>query len=300
MIQKNQRKAYVFAISAVLAWSTVASAFKVSLRHIDPYRLLSVAALTSCVVIFLGIVAQGKLNLLRETSNSDLRRSALMGFLNPFLYYVVLFKAYDRLPAQEAQPLNYSWAVVLVLLSIPLLGQRISRLSVTGIAISFFGVFVIATRGDVLGFRVSDPIGAGLAVGSSVIWALFWIYNDKDQRDDSIKLLVNFGFGAIYVLIATCFTSSFRSLSAKGVIAAIYVGVFEMGVTFIFWSRAIALSTNTAKVSRFIFLSPFISLVLIHYVLGEDIHVSTVVGLAFIVAGILVEQRGHSRAGVTT
>ena len=66
-------------------------------------------------------------------------RSAALGFLNPFLYYLVLFEAYDRLPAQEAQPLNYMWPIVVVILSAPLLKQPIGRVSLAGIAVSFFG-----------------------------------------------------------------------------------------------------------------------------------------------------------------
>ena len=34
------------------------------------------------------------------------------GFLNPFLYYIILFKAYSLLPAQEALSLNYTWPLV--------------------------------------------------------------------------------------------------------------------------------------------------------------------------------------------
>ena len=49
----------------------------------------------------------------------------LLGLLNPFLYYLVLFKAYALLPAQQAQPLNYTWAITLSLLAVPLLKQQV-------------------------------------------------------------------------------------------------------------------------------------------------------------------------------
>ena len=46
--------------------------------------------------------------------------------------------------------------------------------------LSFSGVVLIATRGNLGALSFNDPLGVGLAVGSSLFWALFWIYNIKD------------------------------------------------------------------------------------------------------------------------
>ena len=73
----------------------------------------------------------------------------------------------------------------------------------------------------------------------------------------------------------------------------LWVGLIEMGVTFIFWQRALALTRHAARISQLIFISPFASLVLIATVLGESIHVSAILGLGLIVAG-LVTARSES------
>ena len=49
-----------------------------------------------------------------------------LGLINPFLYYLVLFKAYDLLPAQEAQAINYTWALMLAFLSVIFLKQKLT------------------------------------------------------------------------------------------------------------------------------------------------------------------------------
>ena len=103
---KQQKQAYIYALSAVLFWSTVASAFKVSLRYVNYLQLLLYASLVSTVCLFVVLVFQGKAPLLSTYSKKEYLHSALLGFLNPFLYYVILFKAYSLLPAQQAQPLN--------------------------------------------------------------------------------------------------------------------------------------------------------------------------------------------------
>ena len=144
----QHRLAYAYALVAVVFWATAASAFKISLRHVGVMPLLLFASVTSVAVFFLYLAASGKLRLLRTFTKRDYLWSAGLGFLNPFLYYVVIFKAYSLLPAQEAQPINFVWPLTLVLLSIPILGQRIKLASILAILVSFPGVVVIATHPD--------------------------------------------------------------------------------------------------------------------------------------------------------
>ena len=49
---------------------------------------------------------------------NNYKKVFILGLVNPFLYYLVLFKAYDLLPAQEAQAINYTWALMLAFLSV--------------------------------------------------------------------------------------------------------------------------------------------------------------------------------------
>jgi len=287
---ENQKRAYIYAIITVLIWSTVASAFKVSLRYLDFLQLLFFSSIVSVFIFFMILLVQKKLYLIKSYSKRDYLRSASLGFLNPFLYYVVLFKAYSLLPAQEAQPLNYTWPIMLILLSIPLLNQRIGLKSIFAVIVSFIGVLIISTQGDILGFRLTNITGAILALSSAVIWALFWIYNLRDKRDEVAKLFLNFAFGFIYILFATILFSKTLLPDFPSLLGVAYIGLFEMGITFLIWSKALKLSKTTAAVSNFIYLVPFLSLIVIHFVVGEKILIPTIVGLVFIVTGIVIEH----------
>ena len=294
---KNQSKAYIYAIAAILCWSTVGSAFKLALREVDFLNLLFYSVIVSFLIFVIFISFQKKWKTVFESKAKDLIRSALMGLLNPFLYYFILFQAYDILLAQEALTLNYLWPVVLVILSIPILKQKISVLSFIAILISFIGSFVIATGGNILSFKFTNSFGVALALISTVIWALFWILNVKDKRDETIKLFLNFGFGAVYVIIAMLISGKLELPNFKGAIGVAYVGIFEMGITFFLWLKALSLSKTTAKVSNLIYIAPFISLFIVNLVLGEEIKYSTFVGLFLIIVGILLQQvrRANSR-----
>jgi drug/metabolite transporter (DMT)-like permease len=280
---------------AVACWSTIGSAFKISLRYTDFLTLLLIASFVAFTVLLITFFSQGKKLTRSSFSIRNLGASAVMGLLNPFLYYVVLLQAYDRLPAQEAGTLNYIWPLALVLLSIPILKQKIRLASIFAILVSFFGIVLISTHGRLASMQFHDPAGVMLAVGSAIFWALYFILNMKDPRGDLEKILLNFGFGAFYVLIYYLLRGDLIMPSRQGIAGGIYLGFFEMGIPFVLWLKALNYSHTTAKVSNLIYLSPFISLILIHFVVGETILWSTATGLVFIVAGIV--WQGLSKRG---
>ncbi len=285
----NQKKAYIFALLAVLCWSTVATAFKIALKNASFIQLLFFTSFVSLMLLFLILVMQNKLKLIRQITLKQILISLGLGILNPFLYYVILFKAYSILPAQEAMTLNYTWPVMLILLSIPILKQKLSFKSGLAIMLSFLGIIIISTKANLMAFRFSDFGGDMLALSSSVVWALYWLFNVKDQNDSVIKLFFNFLSGSILSLILMLSTEGFH-LNTAAIPAFIYIGIFEMSLTFVLWLTALKYTDSTDKVSQLIFLSPFMSLIFIYLIIGENIHYSTLVGLFFIVTGIVVQQ----------
>ena len=290
MALTRQHKAYLFALSAVLLWSTVATAFKVSLRYLDVFQLLLVASVTATLCLFIIVLATGRTPLLLRTGRRDYLRLAYLGILNPFCYYLVLFKAYDLLPAQVALALNYTWAITLMLLSVPILKHRITRADYGATVICYSGVLLICFSGGQ--FPAGDLSSAGilLALGSTIIWAFYWLLKTKDPIDPVFGLFVSFLISIPFIAAACWLRSDVSSVGMTGVLAGVYVGLFEMGVTYILWLAALQFSETTAKVSTLIFLSPFISLFFISRILGEAIAVTTLMGLALIVGGLVIQH----------
>lgn len=288
---RRQKQAYVYGLATVLIWSTVASAFKLALRSLAPLQLLLVADAVSVVTLLCILAAQGRLGLLKTLTRRELARNCALGALNPFLYYVILFQAYALLPAQVAQPLNYTWAIALAVLSVPLLGQRLTLRDLAAIGVSYAGVVVLSTQGKLLALDFGSPLGVGLALISTLVWALFWIGNTKNATDPVLALLLNFTAALPLILAATLLFSELPGLDNPGLPAAAYVGVFEMGVSFVLWLKALRLTTSAARIGNLIFLAPFLSLALIHFILGEDIHATTYAGLVLILGGNLLQKR---------
>lgn len=289
----NDQKATSFALLTVLFWSTVATAFKIGLKTLDPAHLIFVASITTVIILVVLLILTKKISLLKALSFKSVLHSALLGFLNPFLYYLVLFKAYSLLPAQVAQPLNMIWPIVLVLLSVPMLKQKIGWKSMVGLVISFAGVFLISTQGKFFSMEKSNPLGIILGLGSAIVWSLFWIFNVKSKEDELIKLFLNFLFGTIYLLIYLPIFSELKFKPDESLLAGIYIGIFEIGISFVLWMKALSLTSNNARIANLIYIAPFISLIFIHFILGEQIFLSTILGIFFIISGIFFQQTEH-------
>jgi len=289
---ERAKKSYLYAGLAIFFWSTIPTVFKIGLRELEVLPMLTIATITSTLALFIIVIAGKKFELLRKNSAKDLLNSALLGLINPFIYYLILLKAYKLLPAQVAQPLNMIWPIILVFLSVPVLKQKIPVKSFAALFVSFAGVYVISSQGHPLHPGKSDATGVLLATGSSVFWALYFIFNMKDKRDESIKLFTNFVFASIYLIITILiFGKPGLTISFKGAAASGYVGIFEMGITFFFWLKALQLATTSDKVSNFVYLAPFISLIFVHFIIKEPVYYTTPAGLLFIIAGIFIQNR---------
>lgn len=288
----RSRQSYLFAGLAILFWSTIPTAFKIGLGELDVLTLLTIATVTSTLVLFVIVIVTGKLGTVLKSSQKELISSAILGLINPFLYYIILLKAYKLLPAQVAQPLNMIWPIILVFLSVPVLKQKIPGKSFLALFISFIGVYIISSQGNILHPGKSDPVGVILAAGSSVFWAFYFILNMKDKRDESAKLFTNFLFASGYLIITfLIFRKTSASLSLRGTVASVYVGIFEMGITFYFWLKALQLAPTSDKVSNLVYLAPFISLIFVHFIIKEPVYYTTPAGLLLIISGILIQNR---------
>lgn len=288
---KNQKFAYILAAFVILFWGTSATAFKIGLKYLNFLQLLFWASFFAAIILFFVLLVQKKLPEVFKITLNQFGWSVFLGLLNPFLYYFVLFKAYDLLPAQVAQPVNYVWPIILVLLSVPILGQKLKAKNIIALLISFAGVVFISSQGSIAIFSKSNPFGVALALSSSLVWALFWLFNLRNGvKDEVVKLFLNFCFATIFGLIAGLFTEGFWNLPVNGLLASAYIGAFEMGITFVLWLKALNYAENTARLSNVIYLVPFVALFFIKLVLGETVYWTTIVGLVLIVSGIIYQQ----------
>lgn len=275
---------------AVLSWSTVATAFKVALSHMDPFEMVFVAGFTALAVFAIWMCCTHSWGELRHLPPNIWGRFAVLGLIAPVAYYLILFKAYDYLPAQVAQPINYCWPILLAVMLAIFTRRPIPSAKYLGMAVSLAGVALISLGGQSLGQSFSG-MGIFLAIFSAMLWAAYWIVNDslKDNVSEVTALFLTFLFGMAYMCIG-CIFHPIAQLSVPALLSGAYIGLFEMGVPFICFGLAIRTTNNPALINQMCYLSPFLSLFLISVVLGETIAPSTYIGLSLIVGGLVYNE----------
>ncbi|HDI82850.1 MAG TPA: DMT family transporter [candidate division WOR-3 bacterium] len=283
---EREKKSVGYAFTAVFLWSTVATAFKIALKSLNYIQFLFIATLVATLFLFIAFLFTKY-----KPELKDIMISSLLGFLNPFLYYLVLFKAYSLLPAQSAMTLNYTWPLFIVFFSFLILKQKPTILEIIGLLLGFCGAGIIATMGRPASITgtISIP-GIILALLSAVIWGIYWILNMKRNIPEVPGIFLNFLWGTVFIFILVFLKKQFPVTGIKGYLSSMYVGLFEMGITFILWLKALNLSKRTAIVSNLIYLTPFFSLLIISLILKEKISPWTVLGLTFTVLGIIITR----------
>ena len=107
-MQDTDRRAVKLGLGAVMLWSTVATAFSLSLQYLTPLQLVTLATVISWCFFAIRLSATERRSALRVTSYKARATGLLVGWLNPGLYYLVLFAAYDLSLIHISEPTRRS------------------------------------------------------------------------------------------------------------------------------------------------------------------------------------------------
>ncbi len=241
--------------------------------------------------------------------------------INPFLYYIVLFEAYSLLTAQLALTLNYLWPIILIIMMIISKREIFENKLIFSIILSFLGFLVIISKGDINNIKIiyqsltdfqtannssSNYLfskGVFLAIFSSFIWAFYWLIKssktNKSNDNLSINFIISFLALIIYLLITDIelladfgnkvnqiLTDKTIKFNENSFWASVYIGCFEMGITFILWLKALNSTQKPIILANMVYISPFLSIFWISLLLNESIYITSIIGLIMIIVSI--------------
>ena len=127
-----------------------------------------------------------------------------------------------------------------------------------------------------------------------------WYFFEPESSFTILKGFVETWMGEMFsfpfILGFVFFTNSFIIPSFRGLIGSIYIGFFEMGISLVLWQSALKISTTVSRVASLVFITPFMSLVVLYFVLGERILLSTFFGLVVICTGLILQKYYTNKA----
>jgi len=280
------KKSAAAALITVFLWASAFPATKYLLDYYSPMSIMTLRFLIASLTI-IAVIAIKKTKL---PDKKDIPLFVLSGFLGIFLYSWLFITGVNTVPSGVSSFLVASAPVFATLFSIAILKERVKLLSWAGIAISFCGLIVV-TASQMSGFVMN--VGVLLLVGASISISLYTI----TQRQLT-KKYTPFEAAAYSVLFGTVFTLIFLPDLIREMpnvplainIIPVYLGIFPAAIAYLSWSYALSKAKNTAHVTMFLYLVPFIATVLALLWLGEGIALSAFVGGVVIILGMLISS----------
>ncbi len=283
------KKSYLFAATAILFWSTVATTAKLLLGSINNFQLLWMTSIFAAVFLLAVNLVTGNIKRLKEYKPKDFLISALIGLPGTFFYYVFYYAGTGIMTdASKAFIINYLWPIMSVVFACIILRERVTVRKVVAILMSFAGVIIVVAGGGFEAIDKSTLTGAALCVAGAVSYGIFTALNQKFYYEKRISMMINYfvTFTLTTVINGVSGNLFLPTLPQLGGFA--WNGIFTVAIANTAWAVALE-SGKTAKISNLAYITPFLSLVWTSLILKEELSPYSLIGLVVIVAGIFVQ-----------
>ncbi len=277
-------KTLIYIFICILSWSLIPVASKEVLKGMNNVAMLFFSNLISATVMLLYLIATSGIKKFSQYSLKDYLIMSSLGFLGSFSYYILLYKAFSLSLAQEVFIINYTWPILILIFSVPILNEKLNLIKTISVLISFVGVLTIITKGHIMHVRFTNVEGDILALLGAVCFALFSTFGKKVEYDQIIAIFVYFTSATIFCTTTIGFFK-ITELSVNVLFWLFINGLFINGISYIFWFKALK-SAQTSLVSNLVYLTPALSLIFISIFLKEKIHTYSLLGLILILLGI--------------
>ncbi|MCL2518194.1 MAG: DMT family transporter [Oscillospiraceae bacterium] len=282
-------KSYIFAGISIFFWASTATLTKIMLRDMDSIQILCISTFFASLILFLINLFSKKLPLIKQYKFADYIKFFLTGCLGIFLYNFLLYTALFYLPAQEGFIINYLWPIMVVIFATILLKEKLTIRKIIAILLSFLGIVIVVTKGNLFELNLSSPLGIAMAVSAAVSYGLFSVIIKKFSYDRTISMMFYYISAFIVSFIAMITVSGMPNLNLPQILGLGWNGIFSQAIAYMTWSLALQYG-DTHKIANLAFITPFLSLVYIYIFLGEEISIFSLLGLVIIVSGILIQN----------
>jgi drug/metabolite transporter (DMT)-like permease len=282
------------ATLAVVFWGGSFIATKIALRDVSPVTVVWLRFAIGVVILGAAVRLRRQISL---PARRDLAYFALLGFLG-----ITFHQWLQSTGLKTAQATTTAWIVATTPIFIALLGwlvlrERLRWLQAFGILLAAVGVLLVVTRGDLASLSAGSfgTPGDFLVMISALNWAVFSILSRRGLHTFQATLMMFYvmGFGWLFttlLLLAGPGLNEIPNLGLPGWLGVGFLGVFCSGLAYIFWYDALQ-ALPVAQAGAFVYLEPFITLVIAAIVLGEVVTLISLLGGAVILLGVWMVQK---------
>ena len=284
------KKEYFCAIISVLLWSTTATISKLLLGSLDSMQILLVSSLFSFIFLLIINCFNGSIKEIKKYKPKDYLIIFALGVIGIFLYDLFFYLGINAMQASQAFIINYLWPIMTVLFACIILKEKFTIRKIIAIIISFIGVIIVSSNGNLLSIEKSSLMGTIYCLLAALLYGLFSVLNKKQNYNKYTSMMLFYFNSTIISLIYVIATKRFFVPELSQTLGLLWIGMFTSAIAYTSWALALA-KGDTARISNIAYLTPFISLVWTGIVLKEKISFYSVLGLVIIVLGIFIQMK---------
>jgi drug/metabolite transporter (DMT)-like permease len=181
-----------------------------------------------------------------------------------------------------------------VIFACVVLKEKVTIRKIIAIILSFIGVIIVSSKGDLLNIEKNSMIGTVYCILAAVSYGLFSVLNKKQTYNKFTSMML-FYLSSFSVSIVYClFAKKVFIPEINQLIGLLWIGVFTSATAFTSWALALE-KGDTARISNIAYITPFISLVWTSIVLKEKLSIYSVIGLMIIILGIFIQMKNDKK-----
>lgn len=288
------KKEYLYAGMSILLWSTIATVTKLMLGSLSSMQILFVSSLFAFLFLLIVCLFKGCLKELKEYKIKDYFDITLIGSLGLFWYNLFLYVGIDKMDASQAFIINYLWPLMSVLFACLVLKEKLTSKKIAAIILSFIGVAIVTSNGNLLTIRGNQLSGAVCCITAAVSYGLFTALNKRKNYNNYLSTMLYYFVALVISAICLIFTKESFTMGVTQTLGMLWIGIFTAAIPYTSWAIALKLG-DTAKISNLAYITPFLSLIWTALILKEKITVYSIAGLLFIVLGILIQLKNNKK-----
>ena len=211
--------------------------------------------------------------------------------MNTFSYF-----AGQTIDAVEMSLIGVMGPVLIIILSYIFLHEKISKLQLVGICISFLGVLTIILHGHILSIgSIHFQIGDFYMFLLALFFAIYSVLSRSKPKELSQTLTLAFTIflGLIIITPFFMFDNDLYGMvrwDKVSFLSMLGMGIFNSVLSYLFWNMALE-KIGSLKSSMVYYLMPIFSSVEAYFILGEQVYVSQVYGGLLVLLGIFLTNK---------
>ena len=290
------KKSIFLAALTVGIWGTLSTATKILVKDLPNMEVLAISSAIATLSMFFISGGMKQLRHFKEYDKKQYGIMAALGFLGIFLHAALYYYGLSQLTSQVACIINYLWPMSIILLSAPILREKITGKKLIAVITSFAGV-IILVGGSGFGGNRNAFLGIGACLLGALSYGLYSVLNKRYNFNQNVFMTVSWAVSAVSAASFGLATEKWVMLDLDQWIVIAYLGVIVYAVAYLAWSVALNGAKNTALISNMAYLVPVLSIGVGALVLHEKIDDSALIALLLIVGGILLQSIKLTRKG---